>query len=111
MSDAAYLAAYENTSQDDYIEQHSELFVPAGLVWQDHPYVYDAIDIMPQYMEYSNDYTPAEFINQYWDYATDGLRLQMIEYIQAHPFEGCEKYTQAWNAYLERKKGKVLTLI
>lgn len=91
--------------------QHAELIYPEGLTWQDHPDVYLARDLMPMYEEFADDITPMEFIMQYWDESTPGVRLQMIEYIEERPFPGCERYIEQWQEYLEHNKGRVLSLI
>ena len=91
--------------------QHAELVYPEGLSWQDHPDVYLAKDLMPMYEEFADDITPMEFIKQYWNDATPGVRLQMIEYIDERPFPGCERYVEQWQDYLERNRDRVLSLI
>ena len=68
----------------------------------------EAIDIMPVYEDHAEYTTPVDFIMQYWDYASDGVRLQMMEYIEEHPFAGCERYIEQWNYYLDHNKGRVL---
>ena len=71
----------------------------------------EAIEIMPVYEDYVEYATPVDFIRDNWDYATDGVRLQMMEYIEEHPFAGCERYIEQWNYYLDHNKGRVLTLL
>ena len=70
--------------------------------------VEEAIEIMPVYEDYVEYATPVDFIRDNWDYATDGVRLQMMEYIEEHPFAGCERYIEQWNYYLDHNKGRVL---
>ena len=91
--------------------QRAELIYPEGLTWQDHPDVSLARDLMPMYEEFADGITPMEFIKQYWDEATPGLRLQMIEYMEGRPFPGCDRYIEQWEEYLERNRDKVLSLI
>ena len=64
----------------------------------------EAIEIMPVYEDYVEYATPVDFIMQYWDYATDGVRLQMMEYIEEHPFDGCEEYLEEWDKIIEYHK-------
>ena len=61
-------------------------------------------------IDYQLKTNPVTFIGDNWANATDGVRLQMIEYIEEHPFAGCDKYTQQWASYLEHHKGRVLSL-
>ena len=87
-----------------------ELFAPEGLTWNDHPDIYLAEDIMPAYIEFSYCMTPKDFITTYWKDSSDGLRSQMIEYIEMRPFDGCDKYIMQWNSYLEHNKNRVFSL-
>ena len=88
----------------------AELTFADGLTWNAHPDVYLAKEIMPVYIGFSTDLTPMEFIKQYWNDASDGVRLQMIEYIDERPFDGCERYIQEWQYYLDHNNGRVLSL-
>ena len=67
--------------------------------------------IMPIYNEYADDMSPEEFIKSYWNFASDGLRGEMIEYIEDHPFDGCARYIEQWIAFVDHNRGRVLSLI
>ena len=88
-----------------------ELHVADGLTWEDHPSVYAAKEIMPVYQLFADGMTPMEFIEDNWQYSSPGVQMQMIEYIEQYPFDGCDRYLQQWDAYLEHNKGRVLSLI
>jgi len=65
----------------------------------------DAEAVMPKYC-YSSDFqTPAEFIQQGWRYTENDAKANMIEYIEEHPFNGCERYVEEWNSLLEYYEG------
>ena len=88
----------------------AELTFAEGLTWNAHPDVYLAKEIMPDYVAYSEYLTPMEFIKLCWGESSDGVRLQMIEYIDKRPFDGCERYIQEWQYYLDHNNGRVLSL-
>ena len=71
---------------DDYIKAIACKFIP--IYEQEHEYC-----------------MPEEFIKYYWNDATNELRGQMIEYLEEYPFDGCEKYKEQWNDFLERYRG------
>ena len=66
--------------------------------------------LIPIYKEFSYCMSPEEFIKTYWNTASEGLRGEMIEYINRRPFSGCEKYIDEYHGYLSRKCGGVLSL-
>lgn len=78
-----------------------------GLTWRDHPIVYDAKDTMPSYRDYANSLQPDQFIKRFWYDCDDEVRESMIEFIEMHPFDGCEKYVNEWNTYICNTYGQI----
>lgn len=68
----------------------------------------DPCDILPGYEDYVSQLTPEQFIEMFWNVASDDMRGYMIEYINEYPFDGSLRYIAEWMGYLGRIYGQLI---